>query len=132
MFKPFYFNLIRKYIICFGTLFNNLYITRTDKNGNVTNLMRVPITYGPRDKALARVVEDPNIDRPTAVYPLPMMSFEITGFDYDGSRKLQTVNRVSVMTLTRTSVNINTHLFHIIFHFNLVFSVRMQRMVLRL
>jgi hypothetical protein len=58
--------------------------------------MRVPITYGPRDKALARVVEDPNIDRPTAVYPLPMMSFEITGFDYDGSRKLQTVNRVSV------------------------------------
>lgn len=58
--------------------------------------MRVPITYGPRDKALARVVEDPNIDRPTATYPLPMMSFEITGFDYDSSRKLQTVNRVSV------------------------------------
>ena len=96
MFKPFYFSLIRKYIICFGTLFNNIYITRTDKTGKVKDLIRVPITYGPRDKALARVVEDPNIDRPTAVYPLPMMSFEITGFDYDGSRKLQTVNRVSV------------------------------------
>ena len=96
MFKPFYFNLIRKYIICFGTLFNNIYITRTDKNGTVTNLMRVPITYGPKEKALSRVVEDPNIDRPTAVFPLPMMSFEITGFDYDSSRKLQSVNRVSV------------------------------------
>jgi hypothetical protein len=92
---PFYFSLIRKYIITFGTLFNNIYITRTDKNGNVTLLERVPITYGPKDKMLTRVVQDPNIDRPTATYPLPMMSFEMTGFDYDGSRKLQTINRSS-------------------------------------
>lgn len=90
---PFYFSLIRKYIITFGTLFNNIYITRTDKNGNVTLLERVPITYGPKDKMLTRVVQDPNIDRPTATYPLPMMSFEMTGFDYDGTRKLQTINR---------------------------------------
>lgn len=96
MFKPFYFSLIRKYIICFGTLFNNIYITRTDKTGKVKDLIRVPITYGPRDKALARVVEDPNIDLPTSVYPLPMMSFEMTNFSYDTSRKMQTVNRVSV------------------------------------
>jgi hypothetical protein len=91
--NPFYFSLIRKYIITFGTLFNNIYITRTDKNGAVTLLERVPITYGPKDKMLARVVQDPNIDRPTATYPLPMMSFEMTGFDYDGTRKLQTINR---------------------------------------
>jgi hypothetical protein len=90
---PFYFSLIRKYIITFGTLFNNIYITRTDKNGNVTLLERVPITYGPKDKMLTRVVQDPAIDRPTATYPLPMMSFEMTGFDYDGTRKLQTINR---------------------------------------
>ncbi len=91
--NPFYFSLIRKYIITFGTLFNNIYITRTDKNGNVTVLERVPITYGPKDKMLARVVQDPNIDRPTATYPLPMMSFEMNGFQYDGSRKLATTNR---------------------------------------
>lgn len=92
---PFYFSSIRKYIILFGTLFNNIYITRVDSQGNKTLVQRVPITYGPRDKALARVIQDPNIDRPTATYPLPMMSFEMTGFDYDGSRKLQTVNRIS-------------------------------------
>lgn len=91
--NPFYFNLIRKYIITFGTLFNNIYIERTDKNGNQVSKIRVPITYGPKDKALTRVFQDPNIDRPTATYPLPMMTFEITGFDYDGSRKLQTVNK---------------------------------------
>jgi hypothetical protein len=90
---PFYHNLIRKYIIAFGTLFNNIYISRTDKNNNMTALMRVPITYGPKDKALTRVVQDPNIDRQTATYPLPMMSFEITGFDYDGTRKLPTLMR---------------------------------------
>jgi hypothetical protein len=90
---PFYHNLIRKYIITFGTLFNNIYINRTDKNGNRVATIRVPITYGPKDKALTRVLQDPNIDRPTATYPLPMMTFEITGFDYDGTRKLQTINR---------------------------------------
>jgi len=94
---PFYFSTIRKYIILFGTLFNGIYISRTDKNGNVTLVERVPITYGPKDKMLTRVVQDPNIDRPTATYPLPMMAFEMTGFDYDGSRKLQTINRIAVV-----------------------------------
>ncbi len=92
---PFYFSTIRKYIILFGTLFNNVYISKTDKNGNVTLIERVPITYGPKDKMLTRVIQDPNIDRPTATYPLPMMAFEMTGFDYDGSRKLQTINRIA-------------------------------------
>lgn len=93
--NPFYFSTIRKYIILFGTLFNNIYISKTDKNGNTTSIQRVPITYGPKDKMLIRVAQDPAIDRPTAVYPLPMMAFEMTGFDYDGSRKLQTINRIA-------------------------------------
>ena len=88
MFIPFYFDLFRKYIILFGTLFNNIRITRTDSAGNVTMLERVPLTYGPKDKMLARVVQDPNIDRPTATYPLPMISFEMSSFNYDGTRKL--------------------------------------------
>jgi hypothetical protein len=90
--KPFYFSLIRKYIIAFGTLFNNINISKTDSQGNITLIEKVPITYGPKDKMLARVIQDPELDRPTATYPLPMMSFEMMGFNYDGSRKLQTVN----------------------------------------
>jgi hypothetical protein len=94
---PFYFSLIRKYIILFGTLFNNIHISRTDKDGNITMIERVPIGYGPKDKMLARVIQDPNIDRPTATYPLPMMAFEMSSFDYDGARKLQTINRIAVV-----------------------------------
>lgn len=94
---PFYFSSIRKYIILFGTLFNNIYITRTDSAGKTTLIERVPITYGPKEKMLTRVTQDPNIDRQTATYPQPMMAFEMTGFNYDGSRKLQTVNRIAVV-----------------------------------
>lgn len=93
---PFYFGLIRKYVILMGTLLNNIRITRTDSSGNTTALLKVPITYGPKDKMLARIMQDPAIDRPTAVTPLPMISFEMGKMSYDGSRKLNTVGRTVV------------------------------------
>ena len=71
---PFYFGLTRKYVILMGTLLNNIRITRTDSSGNTTALLKVPITYGPKDKMLARIKQDPAIDRPTATAPLPMIS----------------------------------------------------------
>ena len=73
--QTWYFSTIRKYVILVGTLFNDIHITRTDKNGNQTQLIKVPITYGPKDKMLARTIQDPNIDRQTATLPLPMISF---------------------------------------------------------
>jgi hypothetical protein len=94
--SPFYFSSIRKYVTLFGSLFSNINITRTDANGNTTELMRVPITYGPKEKMLARVNQDPNIDRQVAII-LPVMSFEMDGFTYDGTRKLQTTNRIAVL-----------------------------------
>jgi hypothetical protein len=94
--SPFYFSMIRKYVILMGTLVNNIRITRTDKAGNVTSLIKVPVTYAPKDKMLARVTQDPNIDRASAVAPLPMISFEMGKMRYDGSRKLPTINKIAV------------------------------------
>lgn len=79
-----------------GTLLNNIRITRTDKNGNVIDLIKVPITYAPKDKMLARVTQDPALDRESATLPLPMISFEMGEMKYDGTRKLDTINRVVV------------------------------------
>jgi hypothetical protein len=93
---PFYFGLIRKYVILMGTLLNQIRITRTDKTGNVISLLKVPITYGPKDKMLARIKQDPGIDRPTAMLPLPMISFEMGKMSYDGTRKLNTIGKMSV------------------------------------
>lgn len=101
---PFYFSSIRKYVTLFGSMFSNINITRTDASGNVTELMRVPITYGPKEKMLARVNQDPNIDRQAAII-LPVMSFEMDGFTYDGTRKLQTTNRIAVLNPDDKSKN---------------------------
>lgn len=92
---PYYFSTIRKYVILVGTLFNNIRITRTDSSGNQTALLKVPITYAPKDKMLARVLQDPNIDRQTATIPLPVISFEMGKMTYDGTRKLNTIGRIA-------------------------------------
>jgi hypothetical protein len=94
--QTFYFSTIRKYVILVGTLFNDIHITRSDKQGNTTALIKVPISYAPKDKMLARVLQDPAIDRETATIPLPMISFEMGQMRYDGTRKLPTVGRSSV------------------------------------
>jgi hypothetical protein len=87
---PFYFSINRKMSAAFGTIFNELAIPRYDDAGNVTQLLRVPISYGPKEKVLARLIGDPGIDRPDAI-SLPRMSFEMTSFQYDGDRRLNSV-----------------------------------------
>lgn len=104
MFTPFYFSSIRKYVTLFGTLFNDVRITKIDAD-HVTSLVRVPITYGPKEKMLSRVTQDPSIDRQTATLPLPSMSFEMTGMNYDGRRKLDTINRLAVINTDDKSKN---------------------------
>jgi hypothetical protein len=93
---PFYFSLLRKYVILVGTIFNNIRITRSDKDGNLTALIKVPVTYAPKDKMLARVIQDASVSRQSAVTPLPVISFEMGQMKYDGSRKLPTINKITV------------------------------------
>lgn len=100
---PFYHSLIRKYVILTGTLFNNIFITRADKNGTQTALIKVPITYSPKEKMLSRVIQDPELNRPSATIPLPVISFEMGRMSYDGTRKLNTVGK----TVTKNSTDPN-------------------------
>ena len=96
---PFYFQLIRKYVSLFGSLFANVRIIRTDDTGATNDLIRIPLTYAPKDKMLARVIEDPSISKQAAIQ-LPMMSFEIASFRYDSKRKLGNAGKVSSMGST--------------------------------
>jgi hypothetical protein len=95
--QNFYFSTIRKYVTLFGTLFDDITIIRTDQAGHLNAVIKVPVTYGPKEKMLARIGEDPNIDRPTATPTLPLMSFEMTNLSYDNTRKLNTVGRSAVV-----------------------------------
>ena len=58
----FYHNTLRKYIIIFGTLFNDIIIDRKDKNGNTVQRIKVPLAYAPKEKYLARLDAQPNLD----------------------------------------------------------------------
>lgn len=90
--KKFYHGSIRKYVTLFGTLFNDIQIDRLDSSNNVYQTIKVPISYGPKEKTLARLDQDPDIDRKYAIL-LPRMSFELTNINYAGDRKLATVNK---------------------------------------
>ena len=83
----FYNESTRNVVVAFGTLFNNIQLTKKDGSGNVIQTMKVPLAYGPKQKWLARISEDPNLNKKIAV-TLPRIGFEITGLTYDSSRKL--------------------------------------------
>lgn len=87
----FYNGTTRKYIAIFGSIFNKLSITRDDNTGLETQRMVVPIAYGPYQKFLARITQDPNLNQKSAI-TLPRMSFEITSMNYDGQRKIGSTN----------------------------------------
>lgn len=86
-------DVIKKYTILFGTLFNNIYITRDLTDGEIAQTSKVPLTYSPKDKMLARLNDDQSLTREIAIQ-LPRMGFQIVGMNYAPERKLNKVNKV--------------------------------------
>ena len=82
----FYHEILRKTVIGFGTLFNNINIRHKDASGTNFSVMKVPLAYGPMQKFLARIQHQPDLDRETAI-TLPRLSFEMQGIQYDPTRK---------------------------------------------
>ena len=99
MFEYFYHEILRKTVIAFGSLFNDISIHHTDSNGNTTNIVKVPLAYGPTQKFLARIEQSPDLNKSIAM-TLPRMSFEFVGLTYDSSRKATTTQ-----TFTSKSVS---------------------------
>jgi hypothetical protein len=73
-------------------MFNDVDIVRYNKTGQRVQTIRVPIAYGPREKYLARITQDPNLNRPVAIQ-LPRLSFEITTMSYAPTRALNKLQR---------------------------------------
>jgi len=87
----FFFNTKERMVIAFGRLFDGVHIERS--NGTVNQLVRVPLTYAPKNKLLLRADQDPD-NLKTAAVELPHMAFEVTSdFIYDSSRKLPPLER---------------------------------------
>jgi len=82
----FYHEILRKTVIGFGTLFNNINIRHKDASGTNFSVMKVPLAYGPMQKFLARIQQQPDLEREIAI-TLPRLSFEMQGIQYDPTRK---------------------------------------------
>lgn len=90
---------LRKYIIVFGTVFNDIYINRLGSTGEVLQTLKVPLTYGPKDKVLSRLEQSPRLDNQVGII-LPRISFEMTTMEYDPTRKLNTLNKLTKQSAT--------------------------------
>lgn len=103
MFEYFYNEILRKTVISFGSLFNNISIKHTNNSNEVIDVIKVPLAYGPTQKFLARLEQSPDLNKPTQI-TLPRMSFEFTGLTYDASRKVTTTQSFTVKSSTNGSV----------------------------
>ena len=87
----FYHASIRRFVSAFGSLFNDIKVVRSTGSS-----LRVPLAYGPKEKFLARIDEQVDLQSPKVAIKLPRMSFEILNIAYDGASKLNRNNRILV------------------------------------
>jgi hypothetical protein len=77
MFEYFYHEILRRTIVSFGSLFNNISIQHTNNSNSVVSNVKVPLAYGPTQKFLARLEQAPNLNQPVQM-SLPRMSLDIS------------------------------------------------------
>ena len=89
----FYNRTIRKIVVAFGTVFNDIYLVRYTKDGlTAKETIKVPLNWGAKEKYITRLTADPTLTKSIAT-TLPRISFDMTGMSYDSSRKLPSTMR---------------------------------------
>ena len=107
--EHFYHKQIRNTVIAFGTIFNNIHIKRLDSSGNPLQSLKVPLSYSPKEKFIARLDQQSSLtgsDSSVAI-TLPRMAFDITGYSYDPTRKLNKNQRRGVVTTNADTTKLN-------------------------
>lgn len=99
----FYYRILRKYVITFGTLFNQITMVRKTDDGTEIQRIKVPLVYSPKERYVTRLESDPDLTRQVQAI-LPRMAFEITSITYDPARKQNSLQRIAKGdTLSRTA-----------------------------
>ena len=93
----FYNESFRKTIIAFGSLFNDIAITRKNSAGTEVQTLKVPLAYGPKQKFITRLEQDPG-DNQAIAMTLTRIGFEIAGFAYDPVRKLNRIIKKKIVS----------------------------------
>jgi hypothetical protein len=119
--QQYYHGAIRKYVIAFGNLFNDIYVQRLNSSGVRIQTLAVPLAYGPKEKWLVRLVQDPNLDQDVAI-TLPRMGFEIVSMTYAPARKLSSTLK-NVRLKTSDYNRIETQYVPVPYDINILLSV---------
>jgi hypothetical protein len=119
MFRPFYNESIRKLIVAFGSLFNNIRISSTNSSGD-EQFIKVPLSYGPKEKFVRRIEEDSSISTGSRVQmTLPRLGFNITDMTYDPTRKRNTLQKRTYIDTGMTGGNVLYEYSEVPYTFNL-------------
>ena len=123
--EHFYHKKIRNTVIAFGTIFNNVNIKRLDSSGNPIQNIKVPLSYSPKEKFLARLdaQQDLTGDDSSVAITLPRMSFEVTGYSYDGGRKLNKNQKITKVTTNADTTKMNSQYTPVPYDVNFSLSV---------
>ena len=98
MFDYFYHEILRKTILTFGTVFNDIFVRR----GESATSIKVPLRYGPTQKFLAKLEQMGELNKPTS-NNLPRMAYDFIGMTYDPSRKITSTSKISVKDPTNNN-----------------------------
>ncbi|AGR47749.1 hypothetical protein PHIM7_84 [Sinorhizobium phage phiM7] len=106
---------LKKYTAIFGTLFNDVIISRKNDAGVVEKRFKVPIDFAPYQKFLIKLKQDPDLNKPAAIQ-LPRMAYEITSYAYDAENKIgnqgfRTRNNTGSVRYTGVPYNIEFSLY---------------------
>jgi hypothetical protein len=121
MANTFYWRIIRKLVVGFGNLFDNITLVRYNPDNTEAERFIVPVAYAAKELYVQRIQGDPNLDKKVQM-TLPRMSFEMVGLSYDASRKQNTNFKSFVQTNNGIKSQYNPVPYN--FDFNLYLYVR--------
>lgn len=108
--NPFYHGIIKKVITAFGAIFSDISIERRSGDsvsGTLAQTLKIPLSYGPKEKWLVRLEQDPNLENNTYT-SVPRIAFEITGYSYDAQRKTNRTQNIQCNSGVNTGTSIQT------------------------
>jgi hypothetical protein len=124
--KHFYNRTIRKIIVSFGTIFNDIELYRYNKDGSEEfERIKVPLSFATKEKFITRIKSDPTLTKSIAI-SLPRMSFEMTGMSYDSNRKQNTLNKN--FSKSPTTHKLNTQYSPVPYNFDFSLSIYTRNM----
>jgi len=95
----YYYKALRKTIIQFLDIFNDIYVARYDADGVLIKTFKVPLKFAPKEKVYYYIFENNKREE-----MLPIMAVDIASIDFAEDRLVNKHKRISVSKDTTTSL----------------------------